>query len=71
VPPTSASDTQREARITRNVRTGQVGVNSPAERRQAAVEARREHIRRLVDAAPRVTAQQAAELRLLARAVSA
>lgn len=39
--------------------------NSPAERRHLAAEGRRERIRRLVDAAPPVTAEQAAGLRRL------
>jgi len=65
VPLADAATTRNRSRSTQKVRTRWARANSPAERRQTAAEARRERIRRLVDAAPPVTVEQAAELRRL------
>lgn len=63
-----AADPQRLRTNALNLRVVErrlVQRNSPAERRELAFEGRRERIRRLVDAAPPVTAEQATELRRL------
>jgi hypothetical protein len=71
VPPISVADAHQGALSTHEVRSRRTRVNSPAERRQTAAEARREYIRRLVMAAPPVTAEQAAEVRRLLDATTA
>jgi hypothetical protein len=65
VPAASATSVRAETHQLRAERAHRFDEKSPAGLRHSAPESRREYIRRLVAAAPPVTAEQAAELRRL------